>query len=90
MIRELREETGLTIIVEKPLLITAGEQVHGHLDIAFLCHALPGSVHLSAELLDYRWIDPLALPPLMDFQQRVIAAALLERSQESKESLYEC
>ncbi len=78
--RELFEETGLRVITEKPLLITQAPTLPNHLDIAFLCRALPGEVTLSSELLAYRWIDPTDAPPLMNFHRRVVAAALAERA----------
>jgi len=79
VIRELREETALTVVIDKPLIITNSALMPNHLDVAFLCHALPGSVTLSGELLDYCWSDPQHLPPMVTFHQAVIKAALAAR-----------
>ena len=79
IIREMREETGLTVVVECPLMIQRTRELRAHLDVAFLCRALPGTIKLSAELLDYRWIDPTALPIMLRFHRRVVAEALAAR-----------
>ncbi|MHB8627678.1 MAG: NUDIX hydrolase [Aggregatilineales bacterium] len=78
--RELREETGLSVIVEHPLLIRRAPELRDHLDIAFSCRAEPGPITLSAELLDYRWIDPTDPPLLLTFHRQVVAAALMART----------
>ena len=79
--RELLEETGLQVIPDRPLLIYRTSELRNHLDVAFLCHALPGPITLSAELLDYRWVDPTDPPPLLAFHRQVVAAAILARKQ---------
>ena len=80
--REVMEETSLKVEVIKPLLITQTEFLASHLDVAFLCQLPPGSaeVHLSGELLDYRWVDPLQAPPMARFHTKAIKAALNERA----------
>ena len=82
--REVFEETGLRVEIIKPLAIVPTQMLRNHLDVAFLCELAPGingaDVQLSSELLDYRWVDPLHLPPLGDFHTRVVEAALAERS----------
>lgn len=84
VIREVFEETRLHVEVIKPLVIVPTLMLRNHLDVAFLCELAPGTdgtdVQLSAELLDYRWADPLHLPPLGEFHTRVVEAALAERS----------
>lgn len=77
--REVREETGLTVIVERPLAISTTDYLPNHLDIAFLCRATPGEIRLSSELLDYRWISADETPPPMYlFHQRVFKVAFEE------------
>jgi ADP-ribose pyrophosphatase YjhB (NUDIX family) len=82
--REVLEETTLRINVIKPLLITPTPQLRWHLDIAFLCQLMPDAhetdIHLSSELLDYQWSDPLQTPPMGFFHSRVVKAALAERA----------
>lgn len=78
--RELLEETGLQVIAEKPLLISSTSYLTNHLDIAYLCRALPGEIRLSGELLDYRWIDPTSAPPLLKFHRQVLATAIADRA----------
>ncbi len=83
--REMLEETGLHIDVIKPLLISRTHFLPAHLDVAYLCR-LPGdqsdeeAIHLSSELLDYRWIDPISPPPMAHFHRRVLQAALAENN----------
>ncbi len=79
IIREVREETALSVIVDRPLLIATSPMIRNHLDIAFLCRAQPGTVTLSAELLSYRWVDPRDPPPMLSFHRRVVVAALAAR-----------
>jgi ADP-ribose pyrophosphatase YjhB (NUDIX family) len=79
--RELHEETSLTITVIKPLIITQTEHFKNHLDIAYLCFAAnTEAVHLSSELLAYRWYERAALAeiPLVRFHRQAIAAAQTE------------
>ncbi len=77
--RELREETGLQVVVERPLLIESTVFLPNHLDIAYLCRALPGEIRLSGELLDYRWIREADAPPMFAFHEAVfrLATAIL-------------
>ena len=82
--REVFEETRLRVEIIKPLVIVPTPMLRNHLDVAFLCELAPGinaeDVHLSGELLDYRWVDPRDLPPLGEFHTRVVEAALAERA----------
>jgi ADP-ribose pyrophosphatase YjhB (NUDIX family) len=74
--RELREELELDVEIASVLLV---ESVHPfHLDIAFLCHAQNEVGTLSDELLDHRWINGTALPPLPAFHYRAIQLALAQ------------
>ncbi len=77
--REVYEETALSVDVLKPLLIELSPQLRGHLDVAYLCHARPGEIRLSAELLAFQWIDPAQTPPMPEFHVRAVRAALAER-----------
>ena len=79
--REVFEETGLQIDVLKPLIVSRTPHLSRHLDMAYLCHAGHGDIHLSSELLGYQWADPHNTPPLADFHIKVLEAALLERAE---------
>lgn len=75
VVRELREETGLAILAELPLLVEQSS-MPGHLDLAYLCRvASDGEMALSAEILDYGWFDPDDLPDLLGFHRRAIRRA---------------
>jgi 8-oxo-dGTP pyrophosphatase MutT (NUDIX family) len=80
--REIWEETALHVEIVKPLLIAQAPSLKRHLDVAYLC--LPpsdldeGMIHLSNELLDYRWCDAQHAPPMGLFHRRVMQAATEE------------
>jgi ADP-ribose pyrophosphatase YjhB (NUDIX family) len=85
--REVREETGLVITVVRPLAIARTKFLPQHLDVAYLCKLAPESeampIQLSSELLAYRWIDPTdaaQMPPMALFHQRVVRAAVADRT----------
>ena len=82
--REVREETGLHVQVLKPLVCVRSRYLPRHLDVAYLCQAPADGtpIQLSAELLTYRWYDPLdpdPPPALIEFHRRALEAALAER-----------
>jgi 8-oxo-dGTP diphosphatase len=73
--RELREELQLEVEVIKVVLVEL--QYKRHLDFAYLCRPLNSVGALSAELVDYRWVEPHELPSAMHkFHRAAIAAAL--------------
>lgn len=85
--REMLEETSLHITVIKPLLISRTRFMPAHLDVAYLCrpqgdHIDREEIHLSSELLAYKWIDPRNPPPMAHFHTRVLRAALRELAAE--------
>lgn len=77
LIRELAEEIGLPIAIERHLL-TVADPRHAHLDFAYLCQPLGEVSHLSAEIIDYAWCALPDLPPLVPFHQRAVEAAFPE------------
>lgn len=72
--RELREEIGLDITVTRHLMTLVSPN-RSHLDFAYLGQPCGEVRHLSAEILDYTWADPSALPPLHPVHQRAVDAA---------------
>ncbi len=78
--RELAEETGLPVCILQPLLVETRHYLGHHLDLSFLCRALGEVQSLSPELLDYRWLEPSALPPLLPFHAASVAQALAHQS----------
>lgn len=73
--REVAEELGLSITVLRPLLIEVGHEYRTHIDIALLCRADGHVRHLNSEVLDYRWVNVDALPPMMPFHRAAVEAA---------------
>ncbi len=63
LLREVREETGLSVIIGKPFFVSEwrpvvrGEQWQ-IVGIFFICEAQSGQVTLSQDHDDYKWIDP--------------------------------
>jgi ADP-ribose pyrophosphatase YjhB (NUDIX family) len=73
MTRELIEELGLPVKVER-LLLARAHPHRSHLDFAYLCRARGPIAHLSSEILDFGWFDPSELPSLYQFQHDAVAA----------------
>jgi ADP-ribose pyrophosphatase YjhB (NUDIX family) len=73
--RELREETGLTVEVER--LVAARTFALPRLDVAFLCRVRDGTVRPSAETPRWRWCRPDDPPPGADpYSLRLVRLAL--------------
>ncbi|MBN1285997.1 MAG: NUDIX hydrolase [Anaerolineae bacterium] len=77
LIRELMEETGLRISIERPLL-TRVHSTRAHFDFVFLCRPHGDVQHLNGEILSYTWADPLNLPRVCKFHAQAITAASQE------------
>ncbi|GIE76474.1 NUDIX hydrolase [Actinoplanes philippinensis] len=82
--REVLEETGVTVQVERLLSIEAldlsvapnGDQVHW-LAIGFRCRAVAGDARVNDdESIEVAWFDPDAMPPLPPHQERCLSLAL--------------
>ncbi len=63
LLREIREETGLTASIKAPFVVNEWRPVvHGEpwqiVGVFFECVAESDNVHLSADHDDYKWIDP--------------------------------
>lgn len=75
-LRELHEETGLTAVVDRPVLVSL-EPHPDHVGIAFLVRPMAGNLQLSAEILEADWFEVDDLPePLFPIYARAIAAAV--------------
>jgi ADP-ribose pyrophosphatase YjhB (NUDIX family) len=75
LLRELREETGLTVEVER--LVAAHTFALPRLDVAFLCRVRGGTVRPSAETPRWRWCRPDDPPPGADpYSLRLVQLAL--------------
>jgi 8-oxo-dGTP diphosphatase len=87
LLREAKEETGLEIVVGKPLYVgewspvIRGEQ-NQIVAIFFVCQAKTKTVTLSEEHDDYQWINPDDYDKtcLMDPDDKVIDAYAAERA----------
>lgn len=75
--REILEETGLTVTVDKPVIVHSKmvlEKDKQLIYLIFLCHYVGGQVKLSDEHTEYRWVnreEALKLP-LVDYLQRAL------------------
>lgn len=72
--REVREELGLEVSIERPVL---DEETSGRHGFAFLCGAAPDApLRLSLEIASARWFPLDELPPdLVSFHRKAIDAA---------------
>ena len=73
--RELREETGLEIEVQR--VVAAHTFALPRLDVAYLCRVTGGTVRPSVETPRWRWCRPEEPPPGADpYSVRLVALAL--------------
>ncbi|MGB1252595.1 MAG: NUDIX hydrolase [Candidatus Promineifilaceae bacterium] len=61
VIRELREETGLSAELDRPIHVTISP-VLNNLDVFYRGFRPQGDIHLSFEIVDSGWFDPADLP----------------------------
>lgn len=84
LIREINEETGLTVTVDKILYATTfkTDPTRQIILLAYLCHSESHDIKLSAEHSDFKWATKeqleLLLPPeiMKDFEQNNVFSAL--------------
>lgn len=80
VLRELKEETGLTAVLHT-ILFADRQHNPPHLGIAYLGHLQGGSLHLSAEIVEAGWFPLDKLPePLLPFHRDALAAAAVTNS----------
>ncbi|MCP4428600.1 MAG: NUDIX domain-containing protein [Chloroflexi bacterium] len=84
VLRELKEETGLTAVLKSPILIE--NQTHPpHIGIIYLGRIQPGDLKLSAEIIEAAWFQTDNLPgPLLPFTKHAIEVASQLVSQEAE------
>ncbi len=76
LIRELREETGLTARIG-PVVQVLSEDRPEHLGLAYLGYIEPGEITLSSEIIDAAWFPMDQLPvPLYPFIRQAICQGL--------------
>ncbi|MCA9875063.1 MAG: NUDIX domain-containing protein [Anaerolineales bacterium] len=86
VLRELREETGLTAVLG-PVLAIDDVPHPNHVGIIFLGIPQPGAITLNGEILEADWFRPDDLPDILPFQQRAIATAVRYHQQTSKQAV---
>ena len=75
VLRELREETGLTAELG-PAIYISRETLPDHIGVAYIARALSGDMKLSSEIIDAKWCYPQEIPgPLLPFTVNAISAA---------------
>lgn len=81
ILRELREETGLTAVLGQPLSIDY-DKYSDHIGIVYRGRIQPGELRLSAEILEARWFPIDEIPEeMLPFTREVIdTAATLEKT----------
>ena len=73
--RELREEAGLEIAVDR-LALSELEVRYRRIDLLYLCHITGGAFRPSAEVSACAYFPPQALPDILPEQRRLIVRAL--------------
>lgn len=71
--REIREELGLSIAIERPLLAVASRKHFRHLDLSYLCRPEGEPGALSFEISSYAWFEAETLELQDEFQRAVLA-----------------
>ncbi|HNB54232.1 MAG TPA: NUDIX domain-containing protein [Anaerolineales bacterium] len=71
IVREIREETGLTIEVVRPLLIE-NALIFRRLDLIYLCKIIAGTFHPSTEVDAIQYFRRETLPPMLLTQSESI------------------
>lgn len=75
-LRELREETGLTAVLDRVLVLQRNSEM-SQLGAIYLAFAQTQPLQLSSEIIEARWFDPDTLPqPLTAITKNAIATAV--------------
>ncbi len=75
-LRELREETGLTAVLDQILVLQRNPEL-SQIGAVYLAFAHSGPLRLSSEIIEADWFEPDELPqPLTAITQEAIATAV--------------
>jgi ADP-ribose pyrophosphatase YjhB (NUDIX family) len=76
-LRELREETGLTAVLDQILVLQRNSEL-SQIGVVYLAFAQTEPFRLSSEIIEARWFEPDDLPqPLTAITQEAIATAVM-------------
>ena len=76
VLREIKEETGLTAVIGS-LLVLTHETQPPHIGIAYLAHAQATELTLSGEIIDGDWFDTDNLPaPMLSLHKTAVKTAV--------------
>ena len=76
ILRELREETGLTAVLGQPLSIEYSDTAN-HIGIVYTGQIQPGTPQLSGEILEAEWFAPDQIPDdMLPFTRDMIETAV--------------
>lgn len=79
-LRELREETGLTAVLDQVLVLKRSAEL-SQINAVYLAFAQAGTMQLSSEIMEARWFEPEALPePLTTITRQAIVTAVTHHS----------
>lgn len=76
VLREIKEETGLTAVIDS-LLVLTHETQPSHIGIAYLAHAQATELTLSSEIIEGGWFDTDNLPaPMLTLHKTAVKTAV--------------
>lgn len=79
-LRELREETGLTAVLDQVLVLQRSTEL-SQINVVYRAFAQTGPMHLSREVMEACWFAPEVLPePLTAITRQVIITAVTHKT----------
>ncbi|MBX3058402.1 MAG: NUDIX domain-containing protein [Anaerolineae bacterium] len=79
-LRELREETGLTAVLDQVLVLQRSKEL-SEINVVYRAFAPAGPMQLSGEIMEARWFAPDALPePLTAITRQAIVTAVTHQT----------
>jgi len=85
IVREFREETGMTIRVERLMTVISAKEDH-HLAVIYLCKIISGQFKPSNEISEMKYFDVNELPKMLFAEKDLIRWAVNQTSEVSKTS----